>query len=70
MNRIGQTRFKLVVSLCIAFFIQGIIKVLLPQFPLVEVMGAQGAVAGGYLGFKTADNIKEKRYANNGGIRD
>lgn len=61
--RIGQTRFKLVIISLGLFLLEGILTWVWASFPLTELLTAQGAVIGAYLGAKTANNIKERHYA-------
>ncbi len=58
-RRITQTRWKLTLIAISLFLIEGAITVFVPEFPLTELLAAQGAVIGGYLGAKTVNNIKE-----------
>ena len=58
-----QSRLKLVllgVGLALA---EGLLKVILPAFPLTEVFAAQTLFIGGYLGVRTVNNVKG--YGNN-----
>ncbi len=53
-----RTRLKLVligVGLALA---EGLLKVVLPEFPLTEVFAAQTLFIGGYLGVRTVNNVQ------------
>ena len=55
---IHRTRLKLTYFILALSFIEGVLKAtFLPQFPLAEVFAIQTAVALGYIGFKTGNNI-------------
>jgi len=60
--RITQTRFKLAVGSLALSLGEGILVCILPQFPLTEVLAAQGLAIGAYFGAKTVNNIKDKKY--------
>jgi hypothetical protein len=46
------------------YFVQGIIKALLPAFPLIEVISAEGAICGFYFGVRTFQNVKQATLDN------
>jgi hypothetical protein len=64
MKYIKQSRLKLVFYSVHLLLIEAVLKLLFPAFPLVELMSAQGVLIGGYLGAKTANNIKDKKNGN------
>jgi uncharacterized membrane protein YfcA len=58
--RIKQTRWKLAIIAMGLFLMEAILKMLIAEFPLTELLTAQGLVVGAYLGAKTTNNIKER----------
>jgi len=52
----SQTRFKLAVGLLVLYLVEGIVKALLPSFPIEVVVGAQGGVVVYYFTVKTVNN--------------
>jgi len=62
-----KTRFKLAVGCLALYFIEGIVKALMPGFPIEIVVGAEGFIAGYYFTIKTVDNIKTAKY-NSAGV--
>ena len=67
-----KTRFYLAIGVLCMYFIQGIIKAFLPEFPYVEAIAAEGAIAGYFFTVKTVSNMNQAKYAaiakeNNGG---
>jgi len=64
MKRITQSRLKLIFYSIHLFLIEGVLRILFPNFPLTELLSAQGILIGGYLGVKTVNNIKDKGYAD------
>lgn len=61
-----QTRLKLVLFGCLLALMEGIAKVLLPTFPLTEILALQGTLIGGYLGVRTVNNVKGYGKGQNG----
>ena len=60
--RIPQTRFKLTL-LTMAIIVGGAVaKTVVNSFPLTEMYAALGGAAGMYMGAKTTNNIKDKKY--------
>lgn len=57
-----NTRFKVVLGCLAMYFIEGIIKMIFPSFPLVDLLAAEGVVVSFFVGAKTADNIKYSKY--------
>jgi predicted membrane protein len=55
---IRQTRFKTVVLGLGLGLVEGILKMIVKDFPVVEVFSFQGAIVGAYLAAKTTGNIK------------
>lgn len=56
------TRFKLAIGLISLYFIQGIIKAFLREFPIEIVMGGEGIVAGYYFTVRTVNDVKAMKY--------
>jgi hypothetical protein len=44
------------------YFVQGIIKALMPTFPLIEIISAEGAIAGFYFTVRTVQDVKQAGY--------
>lgn len=61
-----KTRFKLAVGCLAIYFIQGIIKAFLPEFPYVEAIAAEGAVVAYFLTTKTLSNMNQAKYVQPG----
>jgi hypothetical protein len=61
MFPVQQTRFKLVLLGLSLGLIEGVLRVILKEFPVIEVFGFQSAVIGGYFAVKTTNNIKRLR---------
>jgi len=59
--QIKQTRFKTVIVGLSLGLIEGILKTIVKEFPIVETFGFQGAIIGGYLYAKTDGNTKRLR---------
>jgi len=54
-------RFKLAIGLCAGAVVVGVLKVLLPSYPTVEVFGLIGVIASYYFTVQTlTDNAKIK----------
>jgi len=60
---ITQTRFKLVLLGLSLGLTEGILRVILKEFPVIEVFGFQSAIIGGYFAVKTTSNVKRLKYA-------
>ena len=58
-----RTRIKLVYAALGLALAEGLLKVLLPEFPLTEVFALNTLVVGTYLGVRTVNNIRG--YGNN-----
>ena len=54
--------FWLVVGLISLGGIEGLLKVAFPGFPLIEVFGFQGGIAGGIITTKLINDTKEMKY--------
>jgi hypothetical protein len=54
-----STRFKLAIGILAVYFVQGLIKAFLPEFPLIEVIAAEGAVVGYYFTVRTIQDVKQ-----------
>lgn len=66
---IHRTRLKLAYIVIVLAFIEGVLlATILPRFPITEVFAIQTAVALGYIGFKTGNNISWER--NNPGEKN
>ena len=63
MKYIRQSRLKLIFYAAHLFLLEGILKLLFPQFPLTELFTAQVGVIGGYITVKTINNSQYE--ANN-----
>lgn len=61
---IESSRFQLALGCLALYFVEGILKALLPSFPYVEAIAAEGAVAAYYLTTKTISNINKAKYDN------
>lgn len=59
-----SSRFQLAIGCIALYFVEGVIKALLPAFPYVEAIAAEGAVAAYYLTTKTISNINKAKYEN------
>jgi hypothetical protein len=59
-----SSRFQLTIGCLALYFVEGILKALLPSFPFVEAIAAEGAVAAYYLTTKTISNINKAKYEN------
>jgi hypothetical protein len=46
------------------FLAEGVINIFAPTFPFTELIAAQGVAFGAYMGAKTTNNIKDKKYSN------
>jgi len=55
---IKQTRFKVILFGLVLGLVEGVLRSFLPAFPVIEVLGFQTAIVGGYFAAKTANNIK------------
>lgn len=56
---ITQTRFKTVIVGLGLGLIEGLAKVCMPSFPIVETYGFQGAIVGAYLAARTVSGVKK-----------
>lgn len=65
MSEIEHTRLELVYrSAFILAPIEGLLKVLLPAFPLTELFAFEGMIIGGYLTVKTISNYNQWKVNN------
>ena len=64
---IQQTRAKLVLFGCGVFLAEGVLRMLFPGFPVIEILSAQSGLILAYIAGKSANN--SKKYGN-GGDRD
>lgn len=60
--RLRQSRLKLVVGMVLLYLLEALLKVYVKELPFTELIAAQGVLVGAYVGAKTANNIKEKKY--------
>lgn len=58
----AEKAFWFVVGLIALGLIEGLFRVAFPTFPLVEVFGFQGAIAGGIITTKLINDTKEMKY--------
>ena len=59
-----QTRLKVVIAGLALGLIEGLAKVALPSFPVVETFGFQGAIIGAYLAARTVSGMKSMSMGN------
>jgi hypothetical protein len=64
INMVTQTRFKLTVMALALGCVEGLIRVLLKDFPIIEVLGFQGAALGTYLAARTVSGVKSLAMGN------
>jgi hypothetical protein len=57
-----QTRFKLAIGIIALYFIEGIVKALMPAFPFTEAIAAEGAVCAYYFTVRTINDVKQMKY--------
>jgi hypothetical protein len=61
---IKQTRLKVVLAGLILGLIEGLAKVALSSFPVIEVLSFQSAIIGAYLAARTTSGIKAMAMGN------
>ena len=57
-ERIQQTRFKLSLIGLGLFLFEGMLKVIFPTFPIIEILGAEAGLMVGYITGKSYENGK------------
>lgn len=66
VKRISQTRFKLIFVSIVLAVLGAIAKAFLEDFPYMEMLGGIGTFDGLYLGVKTTNNVKDKKFETEG----
>ena len=59
-----RSRLRLTLLLIVVAFVEALVRMVWPAFPITELYSIQGVAFGGYMTARTVSNIDEAKYAN------